>query len=141
MLKQRYGTTRASDASVPKPAKSRRSALGGKLTSALPFDTHSAYGCWVDNAKETQMSTFMVERHLGGISMDDLGGAQRAAIAKGEELTASGTPVRYLRSTFAPQDGRCMCLFEADSSDDVQRLNDEAGIPYDRIVPAMDLTP
>lgn len=87
------------------------------------------------------MSTFMVERHLGAISMDELGGAQQAAIAKGEELTASGTPVRYLRSTFAPDDGRCMCLFEANKSEDVQRLNDEAGLPYDRIVPAMDLTP
>lgn len=87
------------------------------------------------------MSTFMVERHLGSISMDDLGGAQEAAIAKGKEMTAAGTPVRYLRSTFAPDDGRCMCLFEAEKSDDVQRLNDEAGLPYDRIVPAMDLTP
>lgn len=87
------------------------------------------------------MSTFMVERHLGGISMDDLGGAQKAAIAKGQEMTAAGTPVRYLRSTFAPEDGRCMCLFEADRAEDVKRLNDEAGIPYDRIVSAMDLTP
>lgn len=87
------------------------------------------------------MSTFMVERHLGGISMDDLGDAQKAAIAKGEQMTAAGTPVRYLRSTFAPDDGRCMCLFEAEKSDDVRRLNDEAGLPYDRIVPAMVLTP
>lgn len=87
------------------------------------------------------MSTFMVERNLSGISMDDLGGAQKAAIAKGEEMTAAGTPVRYIRSTFAPDDGRCMCLFEAEKGDDVQRLNDEAGLPYDRIVPAMDLTP
>ena len=87
------------------------------------------------------MSTFMVERNLAGISMDQLGGAQKAAIAKGEQMTAEGTPVRYLRSTFAPEDGRCMCLFEADKSEDVKRLNDEAGLPYERIVPAMDLTP
>ncbi|MEO5971740.1 MAG: DUF4242 domain-containing protein [Sphingomicrobium sp.] len=87
------------------------------------------------------MSVFMVERSLGGISMDDLGGAQRAAIDKGEQMTASGTPVRYIRTTFAPEDGRCMCLFEAQSSEDVKRLNDEAGLPYDRVVPAMDLTP
>lgn len=87
------------------------------------------------------MSVFMVERSLGGISMEDLGGAQKAAIAKGEEMTAAGTPVRYIRTTFAPEDGRCMCLFEAQSSDDVRKLNDEAGIPYDRVVPAMDLTP
>ena len=87
------------------------------------------------------MSVFMVERSLGGISMDDLGDAQKAAIDKGEQMTASGTPVRYIRTTFAPEDGRCMCLFEAQSSEDVKRLNDEAGLPYDRVVPAMDLTP
>ena len=87
------------------------------------------------------MSVFMVERNLSGISMDDLGNAQSAAIAKSQEMTADGTPVRYIRSTFAPEDGRCMCLFEASKSDDVKQLNDEAGLPYDRIVPAMDLTP
>ena len=87
------------------------------------------------------MSVFMVERSLGGISMDDIGEAQKAVIAKGKELTAEGTPIRYLRSTFTPQDGRCMCLFEAENTGDVQRLNDEAGLPYDRIVPALDLEP
>ena len=87
------------------------------------------------------MSVFMVERSLGGISMDDLGVAQKAAIAKGRELTEQGTPVRYIRTTFAPEDGRCMCLFEAKKSEDVRRLNDEAGLPYNRIVPALDLTP
>jgi hypothetical protein len=87
------------------------------------------------------MSVYMVERSLGGISMDALGGAQKAAIGKAEEMTAAGSPVRYLRSTFAPEDGRCMCLFEAGSEADVKRLNDEAGIPYDRVVPALDLTP
>ncbi len=87
------------------------------------------------------MSVFMVERSLGGISMDDLGGAQKAASNKGEEMTAAGTPVRYIRTTFAPEDGRCMCLFEVNSGEDVRRLNDEAGLPYDRVVPAMDLTP
>jgi len=87
------------------------------------------------------MSVYMVERSLSGISMDALGGAQKAAIGKAEEMTAAGTPVRYIRTTFAPEDGRCMCLFEANSGDDVQRLNEEAGLPFDRIVSAMDLTP
>ena len=86
------------------------------------------------------MGVYMVERNLKGISMDDLGAAQKAAIGKGEEMKAAGTDVRYIRSTFAPEDGRCMCLFEADSEVDVKRLNDEAGLPYDRIVEALDLS-
>lgn len=87
------------------------------------------------------MSVYMVERNLKGISMDDLGGAQRAAIQKAGDMTAAGTPVRYIRTTFAPKDGRCMCLFEANSDAAVKRLNDDAGLPYDRVVEAMDLTP
>ena len=82
------------------------------------------------------MSVFMVERNLKGISMEDLGGAQKAA-----KMTAAGTDGKYIRSTFAPDDGRCHCLFEAGAEADVKRLNDEAGLPYDTVVPALDLTP
>ena len=87
------------------------------------------------------MTIYMVERSLKGISMEDLSGAQKAAIGKAAEMTAAGSEVKYIRSTFAPEDGRCMCLFEANSDADVKRLNDEAGIPYDRVVEALDLTP
>lgn len=87
------------------------------------------------------MSVFMVERNLKGISMDDLAGAQRAAIATAEQMSDKGDKVSYIRSTFAPDDGRCMCLFDGESAEQVQRLNDEAGLPYDRVVAALDLTP
>ena len=87
------------------------------------------------------MSTFMVERDLKGIAMEDLAAAQRAAIGKAEEMRKDGTDISYVRTTFAPQDGRCMCLFNAASDADVRRLNDEAGLPYSRVVPALDLTP
>lgn len=87
------------------------------------------------------MGVYMVERSLKGIGMDELGGAQKAAIATAASMSESGEPIRYIRSTFAPEDGRCMCLFESDSEERVRKLNDTAGIPYDRVVPAMDLTP
>ena len=87
------------------------------------------------------MPVFMVERDLKGIAMQDLTAAQKAAIGKADEMRQGGRDVRYIRTTFAPEDGRCMCLFEASSVADVKRLNDEAGLPYSRVVPAMDLTP
>jgi hypothetical protein len=87
------------------------------------------------------MTVYMVERSLKGISMEDLGGAQKAAIAKAAEMSAAGTEIDYIRTTFTPDDGRCMCLFEGNSASDVQRLNEEAGIPFDRVVEALDLTP
>jgi hypothetical protein len=86
------------------------------------------------------MSVFMVERDLKGIAMEDLAAAQKAAIGKAGEMRQAGTDIRYVRTTFAPEDGRCMCLFEAGSEAEVRRLNDEAGLPYSRVVPALDLT-
>ena len=34
-----------------------------------------------------------------------------------------------------------MCLFEAGFVADVKRLNDDAGLPYNQVVEALDLTP
>ena len=87
------------------------------------------------------MTVYMVERDLKGISMEDLGGAQRAAIKTAQDMTAQGTAISYIRSTLTPEDGRCMCLFNAASDADVRRLNVTAGLPYSRVVTALNLTP
>lgn len=87
------------------------------------------------------MSVFMVERDLPGISMEALAGAQQAAIKQAETMRNGGADIRYIRSVFAPEDGRVMCLFDGESVDQVKTLNDDAGIPYSKVVPAMDLTP
>ncbi len=87
------------------------------------------------------MSVFMVERDLKGIAMEDLAAAQKAAIEMAGKMSAEGDSISYIRSTFAPEDGRCMCLFDGQSAEQVAKLNDAAGIPYSRVVPAMDLTP
>lgn len=87
------------------------------------------------------MEIFMVERSLRGISMGDLGAAQKAAIGTAADMSRNGTPVRYIRSTFVPETGACMCLFSADSEASVKALNENAKLPFDRIVKALDLTP
>jgi hypothetical protein len=87
------------------------------------------------------MPIFLVERELPGITLEQLAAAQKAAIAAGLELTASGIPVRYIRSMFVPGDSRCMCLFEAPNAENVRTANLRAQIPFTRIVAALDLTP
>lgn len=87
------------------------------------------------------MAVYMVDRSLPGITMEQLAGAQSAAIASAEKATTEGTPVRYIRSTFVPGEARCMCLFEAASADAVRDVNESAGLPFTRIVEAADLTP
>ena len=87
------------------------------------------------------MQTFVAERNLKGIAMDQLADAQKRAISTADKMSKAGTPVKYLRSTFVPETGECLCLFEGNSAADVEALNREANIPFTRVMPAMDLTP
>ncbi len=87
------------------------------------------------------MPVYLVDRSLPGVTMEQLGAAQRAAIQTSERFSAEGQSVRYIRSTYVPAETRCMCLFEADSSDVVRKVNEAAQIPFTRIVEALDLTP
>jgi hypothetical protein len=52
-------------------------------------------------------------------------------------MSATGTPVRYLRSTFVPGEDRCFCLFEASSPDDVVQANERAELPFVRVSEAV----
>jgi len=87
------------------------------------------------------MAVYMVERDLPGITLEQLGGAQKAAIETSRRFTEEGKQVRYIRSTFVPGEAHCMCLFEAPTPDLVREVNEAAQIPFTRVVEAMDLTP
>lgn len=87
------------------------------------------------------MQVYLVERSLKDIPMEQLAAAQRNAIRTAAQMTAEGTPIRYLRSTFVPESGECNCLFSAAGPEQVRALNERAGIPFDKVVAALDLTP
>jgi hypothetical protein len=87
------------------------------------------------------MPVFMADRELPGITLPQLADAQKAAIQTSEKFTADGKPVRYLRSMYVPGEAHVMCLFEAEDKDAVEAVNKEAGIPFTRVVEAMDLSP
>jgi len=87
------------------------------------------------------MAVYMVERDLPGVTMEQLGAAQKEAIEKSRQFTSEGKDVRYIRSIFVPGEARCMCLFEAKNPDVVKEVNEAAKIPFTRIVEANDLTP
>lgn len=87
------------------------------------------------------MATYLVDRDLAGISMDDLAAAQQAAITTSADFRQAGTDVTYLHSVFEPASGHCMCFFEAADADSVIRVNDEAHLPYQRVSEVLDLTP
>lgn len=87
------------------------------------------------------MTVYMVERDLPGITLEQLGGAQKAAIETSQDFTRQGKQVRYIRSTWVPGDSKVMCLFDASGQQLVEEVNQAANIPFTRVVEAMDLTP
>jgi len=79
----------------------------------------------------------MVERHLPGITSDQLSAAAARAKATTAQMSEEGTPIRYLRSTFVPSEEKCYCLFDGPSADAVEQANKRADIPYERVVEAI----
>jgi hypothetical protein len=79
------------------------------------------------------MTQFLVERYVprandGAIERE----AERARLSA-EALTVEGTPVRYLRSIFVPEDETCFLLYEAGSVEAVQAAALRAALPFERI--------
>jgi muconolactone delta-isomerase len=82
----------------------------------------------------------MVERHLPGITPEQLTAAATRAKSVTAELTAQGKPVRYLRSTFIPSEERSFCIFDAPSVERVAEANELAKLPLMRITEVKQIT-
>jgi len=85
------------------------------------------------------MAAYIVERSLPGLSDKHRSALQDALREASRRLTASGSPVRYLGSTFVPARSRCFCLFEAATRDVVRAVNETALVPYIAIDDAIEL--
>jgi uncharacterized membrane protein len=79
---------------------------------------------------------YVVERYLPGLSRSDL----LRGLSRLEQAVAGLTEVRYLGSTIVLEDEACFCQFEASSETAIAEANRQAGLPYDRIVPAVTVT-
>ena len=58
----------------------------------------------------------------------------RATVA---ELEREGKPVRFLRPTIVPRDESFLCVIEAASEQLIREAYARAGIPFERISPAL----
>ena len=87
------------------------------------------------------MPIYAVQRKLPGISMEDLAGAQKAAIDTSNTFSDRGESVKYIRSNFYPGDSRCTCLFEATDAETVKKVNEEASLPFETVEEVLDLNP
>jgi hypothetical protein len=92
-------------------------------------------------AKELCVATFLVFRQLPGLTRDQYAAAQQAASEAARQASIGGPVVRYLGGFFIPGMGRVICLFCAESAEDVATVNERAGVPFTEVLEAIDLRP
>jgi Protein of unknown function (DUF4242) len=84
---------------------------------------------------------YLVERYLPGVTDGQLGEAGERLAAAAAQLAAGGVEVRYVGSTFVPEEESCFCGFESTSVDGVERVCERAGVSFARIVETRDFPP
>ena len=81
---------------------------------------------------------YLLETYMSRTSAGGPVAAAARARASAAQMRREGTPIRVLRSFFAPEDELWFCLFEARSVDDVTEATSRAELELGRIQQAVD---
>jgi Protein of unknown function (DUF4242) len=82
--------------------------------------------------------SYLVEVYVPRSRPREAHAAGRRAHAAALQLSREGLAVRYLRTTFLPEDETCFHVFDASSAQDVGEVSRRAGFGTARIVPAVE---
>jgi hypothetical protein len=83
---------------------------------------------------ETDQRLFLVEHDLRGLTSWQLASVHRALDEAVRRENRRGRRIRYVQRIYAPEEQRCLCLFEAAGPDLVRSVNDIAQFPLARIL-------
>ncbi len=84
------------------------------------------------------MLTFLVEAYMPRSHTQEARAAGRRARAAAKELSREGVSIRYVRTTFLPDDETCFHLFQAASAKAVEEACSRAQLGRVRVVPAIE---
>jgi hypothetical protein len=82
---------------------------------------------------ETDHRLYLVEHDLQGLSSWQVASVQRALSEAVRRENLRGRRIRYVQWIYAPEEHRCLCLFEAADPDLVRNVNDTAQFPLARV--------
>src|SRR5690242_9294473 len=83
------------------------------------------------------MPEFLVELYVSRVDAASIRRSAERARRAAEELSDEGTPVRYLRAIFVPEDETCFQLYRASSVAAVRAVAPRAGLRFERISEAI----
>lgn len=84
------------------------------------------------------MPEFLVETYLPSSRSTEVEAAAARSRAAAEELAGEGAAIRFVRTTFLPDDETCFHLFEAATHELVEEAARRAGIARARITVAVE---
>jgi hypothetical protein len=79
---------------------------------------------------------FLVEHYWPGVTEEAFRHAAGLVRASADRLDG----IRFLHSTFVPEDEAAFCVFAASSSSLVAEAYRRAGVPFERILDALDVS-
>lgn len=82
------------------------------------------------------MTVYLLESYMPGSSDADLVSLAERLTEAMHALAQDGLPVRYLRSTYVPEDETCFHYVEASTAADAERVAQRADVPFDRLLEA-----
>jgi hypothetical protein len=83
-----------------------------------------------------EVAKYLVESYMPRAGADAVSDAASRARLAAEELSRAGTPVRYLRSIFIPEDEICFFLFDGPSQRAIGEASRRAAIDFERVLAA-----
>ena len=83
---------------------------------------------------EMDRRLFLVEHDLRGLTSRQLASVHRALTEAVRRENGRGGQIRYVQRIYAPEEQRCLCLFEAAGTDLVSTVNDIAQFPLARVM-------
>lgn len=90
---------------------------------------------------DADLQLFLVEHDLHGLSPAQLASAHQVLEAAVSRELGRGSRIWYVQRILAPQEGRCLCLFQAPGPEAVRSVNDIAQFPLARIVAVTSAVP
>src|SRR5215469_3978589 len=90
---------------------------------------------------ETDQRLFLVEHDLRGLTSWQLASVHRALDEAVRRENRRGRRIRYVQRIYAPDEQRCLCLFEAAGPDLVRNVNDLAQFPLARVMAVLSSVP
>lgn len=82
---------------------------------------------------------FLVEHYRPGITVEGFRETTERLRQMAKELTSSTSPIGILHTTLVLEDESAFCLFHAPSRAIVEEAYHRAGVPFERIVDALEL--